>query len=148
MNRFVFRLARVLQLRVGVEKQRAQDLGRAIQEEQARREALARAEERLQRMGQQLAGSGADVAPAGTLHNLHLTVEAASSQVERATEAAAAAEKVVEVEQNRFGEARRDRKVLEQLRERRRTDWNQESSRQEQRELDEIARQLRAGGES
>jgi flagellar FliJ protein len=144
---FVFRLARVLQLRCGVERQRARELGDAIQQELARRETLERAEERLGRMGEQLSGANENVAPAGTLQNLHLTVEAAADQLDQAAESHAAAEKVVESEQERFGEARRDRKVLEHLRDRRRADWNQESSRQEQRELDEIARRRRVGGD-
>ena len=142
----MFRLARVLQLRVGVERQRAQELGQAIREEQTRREDLERAEERLGELGEKLVGADGEVAAAGTLQNLHLTVEAAAGQVEQAAESHAAAEKAVESEQARCGEARRDRKGLERLRERRRSDWKQESSRQEQREFDEIARQRRVGG--
>jgi flagellar FliJ protein len=145
--RFVFGLARVLRLRAGIERERARDLGRVVREAEARREEAERAAERLARCGEQVSPGAGGVAPAGVLHNLRLSVDAAAGVLERATASHAEAEQAVAREQERFREARREKEVLERLRERRREDWRQEVSRGEQKELDEIARNRRAGGE-
>jgi flagellar FliJ protein len=148
VNRFVFRLARVLNLRRGLERERARALGRAIREEQERREALEQAQRQLGRFGEQVSESADAVTTVGTLANLRLALEKAADHVKQAEQQHDEAERAVTSEQDRFGEARREREVLERLRDRRHADWRQESSRLEQRELDEIARQRRAGGES
>jgi flagellar FliJ protein len=146
VKRFVFGLARVLRLRSSLERERARELGRAVREAEERKQEADRAAERLARYGEQASAGNASVTTAGSLNNLRLSVEAAEGRLERANASHAEAEESVAREQERFREARREREVLERLRERRRDDWRQESSRLEQKELDEIARQRRAGG--
>ena len=147
MKRFSFRLERVLWLRALTEKERARDLGSALQTETARRRTLEDAYARLNRCGDQIAANRDEVQTAGTMRNLGLTVAEAAGHLEAAaTSHLEATEKVVE-EEDRYCEARKDRRVLERLRERRQTLWNLESSREEQRDIDSQARQRRAAGE-
>jgi flagellar export protein FliJ len=139
MKGFVFRLERVFRLRAQVERQRAQALAQAIHEEQERRDALERAAERLERCSQQIAGTEGQIANAGSLRNLGMTVEAAARQIEAARTSHLAASDAVESEQERFGQARMERRVVERLRERRRAAWDVEQSQAEQREQDGLA---------
>jgi len=137
MKPFIFRLERVLQLRSKLEQQRAQALAQAVRDEQERRAALDEAAARLDRCGEQIAGTGSGGATtAGALRNLGLTVQAAVHQVRAAEDSLESAVDSVQTEQERFGQARRERRVVERLRERRRTAWGAEAAREEQRELD------------
>jgi flagellar export protein FliJ len=147
MKSFVFSLERLLRLRAQREREQAKVLGQAARDEAARREALADAVRRLDRFNTQV-GSTGGVATAGTLRNLALTVAAAADQVEQAEGSHRDAEGALEVEQERFGAARRDRRVLERLREQRQATWSVEAARAEQQEIDEIARRVAHRGES
>lgn len=144
--KFFFRLERVLQLRSKAERERARALAQAMRDEEARRDALAEAAARLGRCGEQIADASGAGSRAGTLRNLGLTVAAAASEVEAAEVSHRAAVDVVEVEQQRFGEARKERRVVERLREQRETAFDQEVSREEQREIDSIAQHRRSTG--
>jgi flagellar FliJ protein len=135
---FVFRLDRLLRLRSSAEREQARSLGEALREEHVRREDLRQAEHELDRRGQTAGEAAAGGVPAGTLRNLNLTVRAAASDLERAEHGLARAEEASRDEQERYREARRDRRVLERLREQRADDWNRAASRAEQREIDEI----------
>jgi flagellar biosynthesis chaperone FliJ len=115
--------------------------------EELRKRLLEDAHERLQEFGEQIAAGAAEVQTAGTLRNLGLTVTDAADRLEAAsTSHEEAREKVLE-EEGHYREARKDRRVLEKLRERRRKLWDQELSREEQKDVDSQARHLRRAGE-
>ena len=140
MKRFRFRLERLLQLRERREREQAQALGLALREEEDRRDARDEAAERLGRIGEQIADAGTSVTRAGTLRNLGLTVEAALDQAEAAERSHEESLERLRDEQERYGEARRERRVIERLRERRRDDWREDLKRDEQQEQDGHAR--------
>lgn len=144
MNAFIFRLERLFQLRAKVERQRAQELARAVRAEQERKEALAAAAERLERSRDQAATTSAELSNAGTLRNLGITVEAAARRLEEAEEAHRAAMADLGAEEEKFGTARRERRVVERLREKRREAWEIDGARKEQKEIDGLAAQRHA----
>jgi flagellar protein FliJ len=144
MKRFTFRLDRVLKLRSRLEREQARALAGALREEEARRARLEAAAARLGRSCEHVAGAAGQVAPAGTLRNLGLAMNAAAESVRAAEETHRAAVDSLQTEMDKFGEARRDRRVVERLRERRHEAWEVESSRHEQKEMDGIARDRRA----
>jgi flagellar export protein FliJ len=146
MKTFLFRLERILQLRSRAERERAQSLGHALRDEEARRRNLEEAAARLGRLGEQIADAAPAVANAGTLRNLELTVQAAASQVEAAEDSHRVAADVLEAEQERFNQARKERRVLERLREQRLAAWSAQAVREEQGEHDAIAQQRHASG--
>jgi flagellar FliJ protein len=139
MKRFRFPLQRVLQLREQMELERAAALGQAQRDEQARRDAVDQAEARLDRTAEQLREAAGTVTTAGALRNLGLTVDAAQSHLEAVEDQHRAAQEAMETEQERFGEARKERRVVERLRDRRHEAWTFETSREEQKNQDEIA---------
>jgi flagellar FliJ protein len=139
MKIFTFRLDRVLDLRANREREQAATLGRAMRDEEQRQDELARASERLSRWSEQASGTTGRVAPAGTLRNLGLTVDAASRDLDSAEASRDAARESVAEERERYGEARRDRRVVERLREQRLEAWNVEQTREERRDMDDIA---------
>lgn len=145
MKGFVFRLQRVLQLRATKEQERAEVLGLAMRDEQRHRVSVTEASERLARCGDQLMQAGGP-ATAGALRNLGLTVQAALDRVEAAEDSHRSAHDTVKDEQKRFGEARRDRRIIERLREKKKADWDMELSRQEQKEHDGLAQHRRRTG--
>jgi len=144
MKGFVFRLERLLQLRSRAESERAQALGQAMREEDAQRQMLEEASERLGRCGDQIAGVLGGVAPAGALTNLGLAIEAAMRQVDSAALSHQAALDQMHQERELFGQARVERRVVERLREKRHAAWTEEASRAEQSELDSVARSRRS----
>ncbi len=146
MKGFQFRLDRILDLRAKTEKERARLLRDAMLAEIVRRRSLEEAEARLDRCALQIAGAGAIVTTAGTMQNLGLTINAAAGEVEVAETSHQSAEEVVRVEQEMFHEARKDRRVVERLREKRHEEWSVESSRLEQSQLDAISHHRRAVG--
>jgi len=146
VNRFVFRLERLLQLRSKAERERAQALGRAMRHEEAQRQALEEAAQRLDRCGEQISGVLGGVAPAGALTNLGLAVEAAARQVDSAADSHREAVGQTDEERERFGQARMERRVVERLKEKRQADWSLEASRTEQKEMDSVAHNRRASG--
>jgi flagellar export protein FliJ len=144
--KFFFRLERVFRLREQVERQRAQALAHAIRDEQARRDALDEATARLDRCSDRVSGAEGAIAPAGALRNRSMTVAAAANQIEAAQASHRSALDSVANEELQFGEARRDRRVVERLRERRHEAWGIEQARDEQRELDGLSNQRRKNG--
>ena len=76
----------------------------------------------------------------GTLRNLGLVVEAAVGEVEAAERSLRESLDRVAEEQERYGEARRERRVVERLREHRRENWTEDLKRDEQQEQDGLAR--------
>jgi flagellar export protein FliJ len=143
MKPFLFRLERLFDLRRKEERARAGALGRARQDELARRETLDEANGHLDRCSRQAADHGGEATPAGVLRNLDLAVRAAAGQVEAAADSHQAAAEVVQVEREKLESAQQKRRVVERLRERKQEAHSLESSRQEQRELDGSARRHR-----
>jgi flagellar FliJ protein len=140
VKRFRFRLQRVLDLREQHEKDRARSLGEAQSDEQRQRERLEEAASRLESAAASVRGKAAvEPVPAGTLRNLGLAVEAAQENVNRAEDRHREAQANVEEERARFHEARKDRRVVERLRERREETWTEEATRADQKEIDQIA---------
>ena len=144
MKGFVFRLERLLELRSTVERERAQALGQAMRKEEAQRQALDEASERLGSCGDQIAGVLDGVAPAGALTNLRLAIEAAMRQVDSAALSHQTALDQMQQERELFSQARVERRVVERLREKRRAAWTEEASRVEQSEMDSVARNRRS----
>lgn len=143
MKAFRFRLDRILNLRARTERERARLLQQAIRDEDERRSLLEEAQARLGRCGEQIADAGAGVTTVGTIRNLGLTMEAAVDDVEVAEASHLTAEEAVHTEQEMFAEARKDRRIVERLRERRHSVWSVETSRAEQRQLDAISHRRR-----
>lgn len=140
MKPFIFRLQRILALRERAERERARELGHALRDEEARRQAVREAVTRLRRCGEQVSGAEGEVMTAGAMRVLGLTVKAAADELEAAADSHRAAEDTVAAESERFGQARMERRVVERLRERREAAWDEEASRHEQKEIDHLAR--------
>jgi len=83
------------------------------------------------------------VAPAGSLRNLGLVLEAAILQSDEANGALIDKQRETEQERERWGKARVDRRIIERLRERRLDAWTNDAARAEQREMDETAARTR-----
>ena len=148
MKRFAFRLERLRELRERAEREQASVLGAAMRAEQERRDALERAQRDYETSTEQVVrvGSGQTL-PAGSLRNLDLTRDAASVRIEAAEESLRAAAEQVEAEQTIYGEKRRDRKVVEMLKEKRLEAWKEDVSRAEQKDIDHVALQRRSSRE-
>jgi flagellar protein FliJ len=139
VSRFPFRLDRLLDLRSRKERQQAEVLGRALREENARREALEQAQARLGEAREQAAPEPGRVSPAGALHNLGLTIAAAQTQRDAAAKSQGEAEVTLAAERERYEATQRDRRVIERLREKRLEDWTREEGRKDQQEMDGLA---------
>ena len=146
MTGFRFRLERLLQLRSRTEQERAAELGAALRDEEVQQAALEAAVARLGRVGEQILENSERVTTAGVLRNQGLTLEAAARQIEEAECSHDEAVEAVEDRQERYGEARKDRRVIERLRERRLAAWETETQREEQKETDGIARRRHQEG--
>ena len=148
MKRFTFRLERLRELRERAEREQAAVLGAAMRDEQRERDELRRAQSEFERIGEQ-AGEAAvrQTMPAGTLGNLGLARDAAGVRIDAAAEAVKQAQVRVEEEQGRYGERRRDRKVVEMLKEKRFDTWKEDVSRAEQKDIDDVALRRRIPNE-
>lgn len=136
MKPFRFALERLLRLRELYEREQAKTLGSALSVERDQRRSLARARLDLERVGEQVGGVPSTARPAGAVRNLGLTLQAAALAADAAAAAHDESVETVTREQERFGDKRKDRRVLERLRETRREGWSVESARAEQREAD------------
>ena len=140
MKRFAFRLERIRELRERVERERAAALGLAMRAEQESLDDLARAQRDLERAGESAAVvAGAQVLPAGTLGNFDLSRDAASARIDTAGEELEAARVRVGTEQERYGVARRDLRVIDRLKEKRLEAWREAGAREDQKETDSVA---------
>lgn len=149
MKRFTFRLERVRELRERAERAQAAVLGAALGDERRRLSGLDDARRALETAREQSAGAaGARSMPAGALRNLGLARDAAERDVERAAEQAQAASERVHEEQARYGDSRRDLRVVERLKEKRLETWREEASRDEQRTIDGVALRRHQTGEN
>ena len=140
MKRFTFRLERIRQLRDRVERERAAELGRAIRDELERADVLAGAERDFTRAGESAAEvAGATTLVAGMLANFDLVRDEAARRIDDAERMFEAAQVKVGEERQRHGEARRDLRVVERLKERRYATWRELDTRDEQKESDGVA---------
>ncbi|MBK8005960.1 MAG: flagellar export protein FliJ [Gemmatimonadetes bacterium] len=149
MKRFTFRLERLLQLREAAEQERARELASARHEEEARRNDAEEAARRLEEARRQAAESHAGYMQAGTLRNLELSIGALTVQRQAAAQQHEQSLERLEAERQQYEAARRDRRVIERLREQRHAAWGEEYNRWEQGVLDETAstRSSRASGQ-
>ncbi len=137
--RFRFRLQRVLGVRESFEKMRAAELAQAAAAERDATAARDAAEARLEaRRASSTLGTGATMT-AGMLHNLGLTVRAADHEATVAEDTRAAAHDAAEESGDRYLDARRDRRVLERLRDGRHESWQEDEERRDRRAMDDIA---------
>lgn len=143
MKPFRFALERLLRLRELRERDQAEQLGHALRAEREQRSAAERAARELVRAGQQVGGAPSVARPAGAVRNLGLTLQAAALAAAAAASAHHDTMVSVEQEQERFGEARKDRRVLEKLRDKRRAGWSEDTARAEQRESDGLTESRR-----
>lgn len=148
MSRFRFRLSPLLDHRVDQEKERAVELAlaRAAEEEaRCREEALARLED----TGRSLLRVQHAGGPAGHLLNMELLLDRVAEQADGAREAREEAAREVARTLDHYTEAAQERRSLERLRERMELVWRSDSSRREQKTMDELAsaRHQRGSGE-
>jgi len=141
---FLFRLDRILQLKEHEEETRARLLADARNVEEEKRDRLAAASERLEDAGIADVPQPGTALTAGAMANNRLPLDAAQRDVEASTAAHREAQDRLTEEEDRFGEARKDRRVLEKLREHSHDHWKLETDRQEQGRIDEVALAQRA----
>ena len=148
MSRFRFRLERILHLREREEETRARVLAMAREQEEEQRVRLAQANDRLASAGQAAVPSPGAALTAGAMSNIRLSVDAAQRAVDVSHAAHREAQDRASAEEDRFGEARKDRRVLEKLKDQRHDHWKLETDRQEQGRIDEVALVQRARKEN
>ncbi len=142
MKQFVFRLERLRRLREVAERERARALGEAMRVEAERRAALdesiiRRESARAQFM--EAANETRGSMAAGSLTNLSSVAGSFGEVVSAAESEFRRAEEGTEVERRNFAEARKERRVLDRLRDRQKSDWLCDASREEQAAIDENA---------
>jgi len=145
VKRFTFRLERIRQLRERAERERAAELGVALREEAARADLLAHCEREYERSGESAAGvveSG--TLPAGTLRNFDLARDAAARRIDDAARDLETASQKVGEERVRHGEARRDLRVIERLKDKRYEAWRVDDAREERKESDGVTQNRHA----
>lgn len=143
MSVFHFRLDRVLRLRRQAESEQARELGAALRREEAARAERESAERALEG-GHRAVSDPALIArpvPAGLLASLRTATRALAHSLDHAERRHDRSTAEVDAERHEFDEARRERRVLERLREHAADDWSRESARHDQKMTDDIAEQ-------
>lgn len=139
MNAFSFRLEKVLELRRRAEQEMAAKLARARNEAEAARQAMLALQDARSAGLDQLArahGAGSSV---GQLQNLQYVLDHIGHLIDEARTATRAAEENVNAAILDMNRARRERRILDRLRERDFESWQLEQQRAEQKILDEAA---------
>lgn len=145
MKRFAFRLERIRELRERAERAQASVMGAAMRAEEALRDSLVRAQRDFDTSTEQVVrAGGGPPQPAGALRNFELTRAAATARIDLATESLQVAQGEVVVEKERYGEKRRELRIVELLREKRLGAWKEDVSRAEQKDIDHVALQRRS----
>jgi flagellar export protein FliJ len=143
VKRFRFRLERLLGLREAAEQERARSLGAAARTATAARELADASAQRCVAAQQQIARALDALLPAGLVTNLTVSlahIATARDAHEQASSAAAAAHHDA---LTHYQQAHRERRTLERLSEIRRSAHQTEAAREERRQMDEIAAQVR-----
>jgi len=147
MKEFKFSLRTILEDRERREKEKSRDLAQArlaMDEARRKREAL---EVRLEE--ERIHASGVRGGErAGMLRNRRVVVEQLREMVNRAALTETQAAEVVSQVKTALRRAHQERQALERLRHRRKEEWQTQSSRDEQADLDESARELHLRNEA
>jgi len=146
MKSFSFRLDRILKLREGAEQRQARRLGQAVEAESMLARLCEVQESHLRAVGDQLLRAPGERLSAGMLRILRLASTAAANQLEDTERSRLEAEQAADSERERLAEARVERRSLEKLKEHQRTAWQEESGREEQKAMDEIAGRTKRDG--
>jgi flagellar export protein FliJ len=143
MSAFHFRLDRVLQLRRRAETDRARELGAALRREEAARTEKESAERALEGGHRAVTDPGAlgRPMPAGVLASLRTATRALAHALDHAERRHDRSAAEVDAERQEFDEARRERRVLERLREQAADGWRVDAARRDQKNTDAIAEQ-------
>jgi len=139
MKRFNFRLQRVLDFKEQIEGQKRQSLadrlGELVEEKQTLIKLMSRKEQYLKKYASLFAGK-LDVPSLKTTLSY---IDRVKSQIIRQARTVVNAETQVEKARIEVGDAMRDRKKYEKLRERKHSEYAFQLNREEQKELDELA---------
>ncbi len=139
MTPFSFRLGRVLDLRRQVEEEKARGVAEARQRSEQAREARENLAQ-IQRSGRErLAEAHREGGSIGHLRNLELVVEAMEGHLRRAEDDCREADRTLLESMKKYTEAFKERRTLDQLRDRRLEEWKTEELRREQKDMDEVA---------
>ncbi|NOT35598.1 MAG: flagellar export protein FliJ [Candidatus Eisenbacteria bacterium] len=141
--KFRFPLDRLLRLRERLERERAASLGAARREEQLREHTAREAAVANERSRDQLGARPSHAVAAGSIQNMRLAVEAVAMAARNAQIDVDKAREHTAAQESQWNDARRDRRVIEKLRERRQGEHAVEASRDEQKELDAMAQNRR-----
>lgn len=140
MSRFKFRLQRLLDLRQKKEHEAAS----AVAAARNKAEAATLREEHLvtQRDAtrQELLPAEGQTVRVAELHEIAFLVRALDDRVQDAHKASVAAERSVQEKLEELGDAMRDRRILDRLKDRRTEEWRTEDARIERETMDAIAR--------
>ena len=139
MNGFRFDLQKVLELRETEEKEQARALADAErQAEQARRQ-LAEIRAIRDEEASKLMRSHGEARAVGHLRNLGTVIDQIAEQVKRAEAAVKEAARAVDSSRTHLVEAMKERRVMDQLRDRKREAWEAEQKDHEQKQTDQLA---------
>lgn len=139
MKSFSFRLDRILKLREDAEQVHARRFGEAAREE-ADLDQQCRAQAKyLAEIGERIVPDAGKRTSAGVLQLLHLTSSVAAAQLDQAEQARHEAEQKAEALRVELAQARMERKTLERLKEQQQVTWHEGQSRDDRKEMDEIA---------
>jgi flagellar FliJ protein len=136
---FRFRMQRVLELREQAEQARAQALARAEQEAEAARQARDAIAALHDASRAELFDAHQGAPRVGHLQQVGLVVASLADRLRQADEQVAGAEAVVAEAQRALHDASRERRVLDRLKDRQAAEWRTGVARQARHQMDEIA---------
>ncbi|MDD5789688.1 MAG: flagellar export protein FliJ [Spirochaetia bacterium] len=143
MQKFVFNMQKILNLRKFEEKQAQAELGKAVSAETRIQDTL----NLIARQNVQTVQNASGIKNPLELYNLNNYLRLLSQRKEKLLQELAQAHIETEQKREKMREAMLKVKALEKLREVRQNEWAQENKRREEKELDDIAnsKQLRQG---
>jgi flagellar FliJ protein len=140
MSRFKFRLQRLLDLRHKKEQEAASAVAAARNAAEAATRHEADLTQRRDSTRQELLPAEGQTVRVAELHEIAFLVRVLDDRVKDARKASVAAERSVQEKLGELGEAMRDRRILDRLKDRRSEEWRTEDARQEREVMDAIAR--------
>ncbi|WP_178841357.1 flagellar export protein FliJ [Treponema berlinense] len=143
MQKFVFNMQKILNLRKFEEKQAQAELGKAVSAETRIQDTL----NLIARQNVQTVQNASGIKNPLELYNLNNYLRLLSQRKEKLLQELAQAHIETEQKREKMREAMLKVKALEKLKEVRQNEWAQENKRREEKELDDIAnsKQLRQG---
>jgi flagellar FliJ protein len=138
MKRFVFRLQRILELRQAREKASLAELGRELHRLRQENQKLDLFRGELEVQINETRTARADSFAAWTQAVNARYLRRVDRAIEFQTDTVARQERSVEAARSRFHERKRDTKVLDQLRDKKRDEWWTDVLREEAKALDEV----------